>query len=165
VWAVLDYTETPTIQRELVLAKVSILGPEYLEEQLTSGPHHDPRDLNKFEREATLAQTFERAGQVDSVPGQQQQPQPQHTPATPTPLTPSEALRIKHSHLASIKTLAEQFGARIVDVSENSVIVEMSGKTSRVEAFLGLLAPFGVLESARSGERCRLRKRLARELC
>jgi len=32
VWAVLDYTETRTISRELLLVKVSILGPEYLED-------------------------------------------------------------------------------------------------------------------------------------
>jgi acetolactate synthase-1/3 small subunit len=47
--------------------------------------------------------------------------------------------------------LAAQFGAKLVDVSDNSVIVEMSGKTSRVEAFLSLVKPFGVLESARTG--------------
>ncbi|KAK3076537.1 acetolactate synthase, regulatory subunit, partial [Coniosporium uncinatum] len=37
VWAVLDYTEAPLVQRELLLAKVSILGPEYFEELLA---HH-----------------------------------------------------------------------------------------------------------------------------
>lgn len=54
--------------------------------------------------------------------------------------------------MAAIRTLADQFGAKIVDVSENSVIVEMSGKTTRVNAFLSLVKPFGVLESARTGE-------------
>ena len=34
VWAVLDYTDTKLIERELLLIKVSILGPEYLHEQL-----------------------------------------------------------------------------------------------------------------------------------
>jgi len=36
-------------------------------------------------------------------------------------------------------------------VSENSIILEMSGKTSRVEAFLSLVKPFGIIESARTG--------------
>jgi acetolactate synthase-1/3 small subunit len=147
VWAVLDYTETPTIQRELLLAKVSILGPEYVEDQLVGGPHHDPRSAPgavdaHFEREAALASSFERggagAGEDGGVPG-------------PAPLTPSEALRRKHEHLQSLSALAALFGARVVDVSANSVIVEMAAKTSRVDAFLRLLAPFGVLESARSG--------------
>jgi len=51
----------------------------------------------------------------------------------------------------SISVLAAQFGAKIVDVSENSVIVELTAKTSRVEAFLSLLKPFGILEAARTG--------------
>jgi acetolactate synthase-1/3 small subunit len=66
-------------------------------------------------------------------------------------LTPSEALRVKHQYLHSISVLAKQFGAKIVDVSENSVIVELTAKTTRVEAFLSLVKPFGILESARTG--------------
>jgi len=66
-------------------------------------------------------------------------------------LTLGEALRSKSQHLQAISVLTAQFGGKIVDVSENSVIVEMNGKTSRVEAFLKLVKPFGILESARSG--------------
>ncbi|KAF8584832.1 acetolactate synthase [Ramaria rubella] len=158
VWAVLDYTDTRLILRELLLVKVSILGPEYLEEQLVGGPSHAPRrerwrdaaevkqaneDHSKVEREIALAQSFEHSGQ------------PVHrTPAADidsVTISPSQALRHKHQHLQSISTLASQFGAKIVDVSENSVIVEMTGKSSRVEAFLSLVRPFGVLESARTG--------------
>ena len=36
----LDYTDTHCIERELLLAKVSILGPEYLEQQLVGGARH-----------------------------------------------------------------------------------------------------------------------------
>jgi len=67
-------------------------------------------------------------------------------------LTPSEALRLKHQPLQSISVLSDQFGAKIVDVSENSVIVELTAKTNRVVAFLSLLKPFGILESARTGK-------------
>jgi acetolactate synthase I/III small subunit len=160
VWAVLDYTDTRLILRELLLVKVSILGPEYLEEQLVGGPSHSPRrerwydashhtqsttkgseHQSKVDSEIALAQSFEHSGQ------------PMHrTPVSDPPaITPSEALRHKHQHLQSISTLASQFGAKIVDVSEHSVIVEMTGKSSRVEAFLSLVKPFGVLESARTG--------------
>ncbi|KAF9047311.1 small subunit of acetolactate synthase-domain-containing protein [Panaeolus papilionaceus] len=143
VWAVLDYTETRVISRELLLAKVSILGPEYLEEQFIGGPTHDPRkaigdaqETSKLEREAALAQNFERSANPE---------------ANFPPITPSQALRLKHQHLHSISTLAKQFGAKIVDVSEHSVIVELTAKTARVEAFLSLLKPFGILEAARTG--------------
>ncbi|KAI0062837.1 acetolactate synthase [Artomyces pyxidatus] len=141
VWAVLDYTETRTITRELLLVKVSILGPEYLDDQLAGGPSHEPRrshqahdEHTKLEQEMALAENFAHSGEVH-----------------PPPLTPSEALRQRHQHLQSLHVLANQFGAKIVDVSENSVIVEMSGKTSRVEAFLSLVKPFGIIESARTG--------------
>ena len=152
VWAVLDYTETRTISRELLLVKVSILGPEYLEDQLAGGPSHEPRaahrahaeqQINKLEREMALARHFEESSHppppadLEEVNGQ--------------PLTPSEALRQRHQHLRSLHTLANQFGARMVDVSDHSVIVEMTGKTIRVEAFLALVKPFGIIESARTG--------------
>jgi len=136
----LDYTETRTISRELCLVKVSILGPEYLEQQFVGGPTHSPHHSrateSKLDQETTLANNFERSGS----PG-----------ASVNTLTPSEALRAKHQHLHSISTLASQFGAKIVDVSENSVIVELTAKQSRVEAFLSLVKPFGILESARTG--------------
>ncbi|KDR75382.1 hypothetical protein GALMADRAFT_69581 [Galerina marginata CBS 339.88] len=142
VWAVLDYTETKVISRELLLAKVSILGPEYLEEQLVGGPSHEPRRVgenvadSKLERETALAHNFEHSAHPDA-----------HVPT----ITPSQALRLKHQHLHSITVLAQQFGAKLVDVSENSVIVELTAKTARVEAFLNLLKPFGILEAARTG--------------
>jgi len=141
VWVVLDYTDTRTISRELLLVKVSILGPEYLDEQLQGGPSLEPRRTSKLEREAALVHNIERSAHSE-------EPLELHQPPA---LTPSEALRIKHQHLHSINVLASQFGAKIVDVSENSVIVELTAKTARVEAFLSLIKPFGVLESARTG--------------
>ena len=148
VWAVLDYTNTNCIERELMLAKVSILGPDYVEDQYLGGPTHAPRRSpaakqvapeTKLDREVELVHNFERGAHPEA-----------ETPAQ-APLTPTELLRLKSDHLQSIATLAEQFGARLVDVSEHSVIVEMSGKTAKVEAFLSLLKPFGLLESARTG--------------
>ncbi|KAJ6497875.1 small subunit of acetolactate synthase-domain-containing protein [Mycena sanguinolenta] len=142
VWVVLDYTNTRTISRELLLVKVSILGPEYLEEQLQGGPSLEPRRApapsSKLEREAALVHNVEHSGE------------PTNAIQLPT-LTPSEALRVKHQHLHSINVLASQFGAKIVDVSEHSVIVELTAKTARVEAFLNLVKPFGILEAARTG--------------
>ena len=159
VWAVLDYTDTRVISRELLLVKVSILGPEYLEDQFVGGPSHEARrssphphsigtstssSASKAEREALLAQNFERSAHPETATTEP------HTPG-PLPLTASEALCLKHQHLHSISVLANQFGAKIVDVSDNSVIVELTAKTTRVVAFLSLLKPFGILESARTG--------------
>ncbi len=148
VWAVLDYTNTLHISRELLLVKVSVLGPEYLEQQLAGGPTHaatEPIEEQKVDQEYRLAESFERSatGVPSSIRGNHSQGQP---------ISPSEALIVKNLHLNAIKTLADQFGGKIVDVSDNSVIVEMTAKSTRVDAFLKLLRPFGVLEAARSGE-------------
>ena len=176
VWAVLDYTDTRTISRELLLVKVSILGPEYLDDQLLGGPSHDPRpaqqtsfeaeghhhDSKLLDREVLLAQSFERSGKSDKpATATPPAPSPPHltytspisqTPANePAPLTPSQLLQLRHGNLAAINLLSAQFGAKIVDVSENSAIVELSAKSHRVEAFISLLRPFGILESARTG--------------
>ncbi|EIM81193.1 acetolactate synthase [Stereum hirsutum FP-91666 SS1] len=175
VWAVLDYTETRTITRELLLVKLSILGPEYLEDQLQGGPSHEPRRMGrnpqayaddqtegqvspeKLEAEINLAQKFEHPESVlpheSSTTG---------GGSSQKMLTPSEALRQRHQHLQSIHVLATQFGAKVVDVSETCIIVEMSGKTSRVDAFLSLVKPFGIIESARTGIMAMPRTPLAR---
>jgi acetolactate synthase-1/3 small subunit len=43
---------------------------------------------------------------------------------------PSEALRVRHQQLQSLHVFANQFGARIVDVSEHSIVLELCNKTS-----------------------------------
>ena len=144
MWAVLDYTETRCIERELLLVKVSILGPEYVDEQLVGGPSLAPRQYrpSKMQQETALAEQFEHAADPAA---------PSETPAA---LTPTETLHLKSQNLQSINVLAAQFGGKIVDVSGNSVIVELAGKSSRMNAFLSLLKPFGILESARTGKSC-----------
>ena len=144
VWAVLDYTDTRCIERELLLVKVSILGPEYVEEQLVGGPSLAPRQYrhSKMQQETVLAEHFEHAA-APVVPSE-----------TPAALTPTETLHLKSQNLQSINVLAAQFGGKLVDVSENSVIVELAGKSSRMNAFLSLLKPFGIIESARTGKLC-----------
>lgn len=69
----------------------------------------------------------------------------------PKVLTASEALRQKHIHLAGITLLATQFGGKIVDISNDAVIVELAAKTARIDSFLKLVRPYGILEAARSG--------------
>lgn len=74
------------------------------------------------------------------------------TPIHDKPLTASQALRQKGLHLAAIEVMAKMFGGKVVDLSHNAVIVEISGKTERVDAFLKLVRPYGILEAARSGQ-------------
>ncbi|BGP33699.1 acetolactate synthase, regulatory subunit [Rhodotorula toruloides] len=146
VWAVLDYTRTKTIERELLLAKISILGPEYFGQQLANkGPDILPATEGLEEGSPAKQHadnTVKAAGSIH--PGVDID---YHAPR----LSPSEALRQKHQHLAGIELIAKQFGGKLVDVSNDSVIVEITGKTTRVDAFLKLVRPYGILEAARSG--------------
>ena len=47
--------------------------------------------------------------------------------------------------------LVEMFRARVVDVSPNDLMIEISGQEQKIEAFIGLMRPYGILELARTG--------------
>lgn len=138
VWAVLDYTTAPLVQRELLLAKINILGPEYFEElqahhrEITAG---DEEDL-----EGTEEWAQKRSEQLRET-----------NDFHPSKLALSQALRLKHEHLKSITYFTHQFGGKVLDISTNSCIVEVSAKPTRIDSFMKLIAPFGILESARTG--------------
>ncbi|EXX79843.1 acetolactate synthase regulatory subunit [Rhizophagus irregularis DAOM 197198w] len=68
-----------------------------------------------------------------------------------TKLTPSSLLRQKFSHLRALTDLAKLFGAHVVDVASDNVIMELTAKPTRLDAFIKLVKPFGILEAARSG--------------
>ncbi|KAG9288681.1 hypothetical protein G9A89_004300 [Geosiphon pyriformis] len=137
VWAVLDYTETTIVERELLLIKVSILGLEHLHEQLAAIKHDVYDDKFMPEADLEISQKFDPNESDDNFRSE--------------PMTPSSALRQKHSHLCALKDLAKMFGGKLVDVSNFNVVIELSAKPSRVDAFIKLVKPFGILEAARSG--------------
>jgi acetolactate synthase-1/3 small subunit len=53
--------------------------------------------------------------------------------------------------VAAVKELAEIFRGRIVDVAADSVIVEISGTEKKIEGFIELMRPRGILELVRTG--------------
>ncbi len=50
-----------------------------------------------------------------------------------------------------VMELAQVFRARIVDVGHSDVMIEVVGKEDKVQALLGLLARYGIVEMARTG--------------
>ncbi|GMB07429.1 acetolactate synthase small subunit [Thermolongibacillus altinsuensis] len=50
-----------------------------------------------------------------------------------------------------IYTLIEPFRASIVDVSRESVVVQVTGESEKIEALIDLLKPYGIKEVARTG--------------
>merc|ERR1712144_69253 len=131
--AVLDYTTAPLVQRELLLAKINILGPEYFEELMA---HH--REITGGEEEVAEGEEWAQRNSESSD-------------FHPSKLALSQALRLKHEHLKSITYFAHQFGGKVLDISTNSCIVEVSAKPTRIDSFMKLISPFGILESARTG--------------
>jgi acetolactate synthase-1/3 small subunit len=54
-------------------------------------------------------------------------------------------------HRPSLMQLAEGFGARVVDVAPESIVIEMAGSEAKIDGLLDVLRPYGVLEMVRTG--------------
>lgn len=52
---------------------------------------------------------------------------------------------------SEIRELVDIFRGRIVDVTNDMVMIEISGKERKIEAFIELMRPFGIIELVRSG--------------
>lgn len=58
---------------------------------------------------------------------------------------------------SEVKELVEIFRGRIVDVSSQHVMIEISGQERKIEAFIDAMRPFGILEMVRTGRIALLR--------
>jgi len=50
-----------------------------------------------------------------------------------------------------VRELTDIFRGRIVDVGTDHVMIEISGQERKIEAFIDLMRPFGIIELVRSG--------------
>lgn len=162
VWAVLNYTNTDAVDRELLLCKVSIVGPDYFEHQLArrydweSRPS-DPSESEQLDEDSPVAHQVAKQAEAAA-----QRANPYSHPDFPEAaaaaaarshkiMTASEALSEKHTHLKTIELLARQFEGRLADISNDCCIVELTGTTKKIDSFLKLVRPYGILEMGRSG--------------
>ena len=53
---------------------------------------------------------------------------------------------------AEVMQICEIFRGKVVDVGRRSLIVEVTGTTEKIEAFEGMVRPFGLVEMMRTGE-------------
>lgn len=104
VWAVIDYSEAKTIEREMLLVKVATFG----------------NSLNS-----------------------------------------SDAIYQAHLQRQTLKELAELFNAKILDVGTEHVVIELTAKSSRINAFMELISPLGIIESSRTGAMVMARSRVS----
>lgn len=71
--------------------------------------------------------------------------------ATPPPAGDAAMAGEMARRRGEIIQLANLFRAKVVDVSAESVMIELSGTEDKIEAFIKLVAPYGVVELARTG--------------
>ena len=60
-------------------------------------------------------------------------------------------IRANAAQRAEVISIADIFRAKIVDVEQESLMLEMTGTESKVQAFLDLLSAYEILELARTG--------------
>ena len=131
VWAVLDYTSAALVQRELLLAKISILGPEVYEElmqhhrEITSEQSSPEAEEAEENAERRLQELEEERSSDAGILERAKQVLGQGASYHPSGLAASQALRHKHEHMTSITHLTHQFGGKVLDISTNNCIVEL----------------------------------------
>jgi acetolactate synthase-1/3 small subunit len=60
-------------------------------------------------------------------------------------------VRSNSTQRMEISLLVEMFRGRVVDVTHDTLMVEVSGTEGKIEAFVDLMRPFGIIELARTG--------------
>ena len=60
-------------------------------------------------------------------------------------------IRAKDDQRQAIVSVSDIFRAKIIDVDIDSMIIELTGNQSKIDAFLDLLAGYEILEIARTG--------------
>lgn len=52
---------------------------------------------------------------------------------------------------SEIMQIAQVFRAKVIDISPDSLAIEITGNRDKVDAFIGMVRPFGIIELARTG--------------
>ena len=60
-------------------------------------------------------------------------------------------IKAKDDQRQAIVSVSDIFRAKIIDVDKESMIIELTGNQSKIEAFLDLLSGYEILEIARTG--------------
>jgi acetolactate synthase-1/3 small subunit len=63
-----------------------------------------------------------------------------------------------------IVLVAEMFRARVVDISPEDLMIEIAGQERKIEAFIELMRPYGIVELARTGRIALVRSHHGHEL-
>jgi len=62
-----------------------------------------------------------------------------------------ELIRANKTEKQEVITIADIFRAKVVDVSKDNLMIELTGNVNKIEAFINLISDFGVIEIVRTG--------------
>jgi acetolactate synthase I/III small subunit len=73
---------------------------------------------------------------------------------TPTVIRETALIKVNvdATQRGQVMDVAEMYRARIVDVATETLIVEVTGESSKIEALTGVLEAFGIIEMTRTGQ-------------
>lgn len=60
-------------------------------------------------------------------------------------------VKARSSDRSEIMQITEVFRAKVIDISPDSLAIEITGNRDKVDAFIGMVRPFGIMELARTG--------------
>ena len=143
VWAVVEFApHAPVVERELLLVKLSIVPP--------------PANASTATATATAATSaltspFASLPVLPSVP-----PSASSSSSVQYPSSPQQAIT-SHVQRQAIVELTSLFQGRVLDLTPSFIMIELTGKSIKIDAFIELVRPFGIKELARSGVLAMLR--------
>ena len=60
-------------------------------------------------------------------------------------------VRANPAQRTEVSLLVEMFRGRVVDINHKTLVIEVSGQEGKIEAFIDLMRPYGIVELARTG--------------
>jgi len=60
-------------------------------------------------------------------------------------------IKVCDNQRTEIQSSAQIYKAEIIDLSPESVVIELTGKPSKLDAFIELVKPYGIIEMTRTG--------------
>jgi acetolactate synthase-1/3 small subunit len=60
-------------------------------------------------------------------------------------------ISLAHNNLSTVQPIMDQAGAKILNTDEAGMIVEITGDTETIDAFINQMKPYGILELCRTG--------------
>lgn len=55
------------------------------------------------------------------------------------------------AHRSEVMQIAQVFRAKVIDISPEKLSIEVTGSSDKIDAFIGMIRPFGIAEIARTG--------------